>query len=102
MYKDKEAKQPIKFIQFGEVKVGKTQEVTVYIKNDTKRELVRLAYKIKGSKKLVKDIKIVSSPVNILPEAIVPLIFTWTPALDLKMGLKVQLEIKGDIIFRGR
>jgi len=101
MYKDEAKTELIEYIEFGQVKAGKVKDIIVYLENESKRELVRLKYKIKGPGKLTKSVTVMQAPASMLPLSIVPIMLRWSPDLDLKMGLKVKLKITGEIIFRG-
>ena len=95
IYKDKNRLQEVTSISFGEVEAGQTQDIILYLYNETKALLRNLNIKVSHS-----DVKIVSAPTQILPESIETLRLRWLPSLIIKKKLECSINIVGEEIYK--
>jgi len=92
-FKDPGLQDPIESVDLGIVPAGKSQKVTVYVKNDLPRaELVDLKFSAESCE--------VQGPTTLKPGESAPVNVTWTPTLTLRQPLKTSLIVKGVEIYR--
>lgn len=101
IYKDSKLQELISdnTLDLGTMLAGETYEYTFYVQNDSPAKLINIKFAILAidnkdiSKAMAKEIKILESPEELMSGKVETLKLKWMPAVDLKAGLKVQLEI---------
>lgn len=98
IYNDKSLTQEVdnKTLDFGIVTAGDKGEYTFYAHNDTRAELRNIVFSVEH-----KEVKIIAAPTAMAPGDIQELVMEWKPSVTLKEGLKTQLYIKGEELWRG-
>lgn len=91
MFRDPELEEEISQIDFGEVEIGQSKEVTVYLLNERDTLLKNLNFSFKNT-----DVEVVTSPRTLSPRQISKLTVRWTPNLQIKKALKIDLVIRGE------
>lgn len=91
MYRDPELKEEISQIDFGEVEIGQSKEMTVYLLNERDTLLKNLNFSFKN-----KDVEVIESPRALSPRQITKLVVRWTPNLQIKSALKIDLLVRGE------
>lgn len=90
IFKDKELTQEVLEVDLGIVPAGETKEYIFYLLNDTAALLKDLVTEIPN-----KEVTMIKSPVVMQPKESAELIFSWSPSITLKQGLKTVVSIAG-------
>lgn len=93
---DKEVVGPI---DLGMVEVGETQqyEFVLFNENQSIVEDIKIEFDNTVEK---EDIQIIKAPIFLEQKEKAPFIFSWTPSLKVKLGLKTNVRIHGREIFK--
>jgi len=92
-FKDKDCKMRAESLDFGEVQVGTSQSVKVFLKNDSQGELRKIEI-------VVSDPNVkVSASKSLKSGEIGEVEFTWIPQLEVKRGLKCGFEAKAEEVY---
>ena len=103
IYKDKELNEQIdaSTLDLGIGLAGESHEYTFYVHNNLNAELKNLKFEIKPvvdkafEQRIAKEVKILEAPQNMDAKSVSPLKLQWNPAVDIKSGLKAQLQVNG-------
>jgi hypothetical protein len=108
LFNDANLQEPIEngtSFSFGVVPVGETEQKTIWMKNEAvapKRTgyLKNLEFDVvcldPTNDTVITDEKVVvlDAPEEMEAYAVAPILFEWTPAIDLEQGLKARLTIR--------
>lgn len=79
-----------KDVQFGEVQVGTSGIVRLWLKNDSYGLLRKI--KVNCSDENVK----VQHPEVLKPKEVGEVVFTWSPPLEMRRGLHAEIAVSGE------
>jgi hypothetical protein len=92
IYKDAERIEEVTEISFGEVEVGDTQEMTLYVWNDSTAQVKDLVFTLSEP-----EVVIVEAP-KVL-KSMGKLILSWSPSLELLKPLSITLTVSGKELY---
>ena len=92
-FKDKDCKVRAESLDFGEVQVGTSQSVKVFLKNDSQGELRKIQITVSDP-----NVKISASK-NLKSSEIGEVEFVWVPQLEVKRGLKCGFEVTAEEVY---
>lgn len=93
-FRDKGCKAEEKdVVTFGEVEVGTSGRVSLWLKNDSNGLLRKIKISCSDSDVAVK------SPGGLNPGEVVEVVFTWTPPLELRRGLHADVKVEGEELY---
>jgi hypothetical protein len=103
IYKDSELTEEIKgnILDLGTGLAGDVIDYKFYLLNDLGADLQQLNFAIKpndtstAAKQTSLEVEIIEAPKEIKSKEVKSLKLQWSPSVDVKSGLKAQLEIKG-------
>ena len=98
MYKDRNLKEQIEYIDFGIVEAGTSKEIIIYLYNDTRAVLTNLEF-VKPNMAEPNSLVVAKMPKTIQPGKIEELIIRWSPSMNFKQALEVPIIIKGDEVY---
>ena len=82
-------------LDLGMVKIGETKVYEYIIENDTQWAVKHIEVSLKDvDGKPVKEIKFIDYPLELKRQSKALLKFAWTPSIEIKKGLKTELQIK--------
>ena len=85
----------VKVLDLGEVKIGDTKTYDYTLENDSMWEVKDIELSIEDMDGIpVNEITFIKYPSVLLPKAKQLIQFSWTPSIEIKKGLKTQLQIK--------
>jgi len=94
IYLDRILKTKVETIGFPLTEAGKTQQVTIYVHNETEAKVKDLVFSLNEA-----NVKIINPPREMEPNQIVPVVLEWTPPMTFKQSLSAKLEVKGTEIY---
>ena len=100
IFEDRKLTKEIKLIHFGEVKAGSSKEKTVYLLNDSNAILRKLKFHFPNAKK--EKIKVVLAPVKLKFNESGKVILKWSPSLNFKRALNVEMKVEGEEVYLAR
>jgi len=89
IYADKELTKEVADLDFGIVLAGETKTLELYLFNDTVADVVELNPSVDN-----KEVAVLSFSKEIKSKQSAPIVFSWTPELTMKKGLKTSLNLK--------
>jgi len=89
IYKTQGLTEEVKELDFGITLAGDTKETEYYLYNDTEADVIDLKATVENPEVIIKE-----CPQTIKSKTTGTIIFSWTPSLTLKRGLKTQLNLK--------
>lgn len=95
LYKDQECKDPFPRLDFGEVTLGQSQTVTAFLKNETGGSLRKIVVKCSDPDIQVECVE------SLVPDGVAPVKFVWKPALNLRRGLRAEIELNAEAVYGG-
>jgi len=93
-FKDEKLTQEVTEFDLGIVPAGTTKTFTFYMLND-EAPLINLRFDIDN-----KEVKIIDFPKELDTNESSKLILSWTPSVTLKKGLKAQISITGEQLYK--
>lgn len=78
------------YLDFGIVEAGKTKKYEYTLVNDLACEVVNIQVSVGR-----KEISVVSAPEKLKANESASLVFTWSPPVTVKQGLKSTIVVKG-------
>ena len=90
IYKNSILTEEVKFLDLGIVMAGDKKDYEYFIYNDTEAKLVDLQFNIPHHEVAIKK-----APTTLEAKASSNLVISWSPSINLKQGLKVEIMIKG-------
>ena len=91
----------VAIIDLGEVKIGEAQTYEYTLENDSGWDVKEIELSLEDIKgKPVTEINFKVKPTKMEAHSNAPLVFTWTPGVEIKSGLKTQLQIKAFEIWK--
>jgi len=97
LFKDRSGKEEIKSIDFGEVEVGTTKTITIYLKNDSSNSIIKdIVVKIDPKR---NDLRIIQAPSELKNNEAKPIVIEWKPSLKLRSPLNAKLIINAKEVF---
>ena len=95
LYKSPDLKIEIfNILDFGIVDVGQEKDIVIYVKNDNGTLVTDLKFFVNN-----KEIAILSAPTELKKDEVDKIILKWKPTLEVKVGLKAELNISGSEIW---
>lgn len=94
IYKNSNLTEEVKILDLGIVMAGDKKDYEYFIYNDTEAKLVDLQFNIPNHEIVIKK-----APTTLETKSSASLMFTWSPSINLKQGLKVEIQIKGFEIY---
>ena len=82
-------------LDLGIVPVNTTQKYTYYLVNDSEAELTEIVGKVGHQEVLIEQF-----PKTLAPKGQGEVILSWTPKLQIKQGLKTQIDISAIELWR--
>ena len=94
LFQDKDCKVEAKgSVEFGEVQVGTSGHVPLWLKNDSQGLLRKI-------KILCSDKNVAVKHVDVLhPGEVCEVVFTWTPPLEMRKGLHADVAVEAEEIY---
>jgi hypothetical protein len=94
LFKEKECRVEAKdALMFGEVQVGTSECVSLWLKNDSAGLLRKIRVSCSDPNIAVK------SPDVLKPGEVVEVVFAWTPPLELRRGLHADVKVEAEEIY---
>lgn len=90
IYSDKEMTKEVDILNLQTVLAGESKTVEFFIYNELDVRVEDLSFTINNS-----EVTIVDSPKFLLAKEEKPLTIKWEPKVNVKKGLKTELQIKG-------
>jgi len=90
LYADKEMKKPIYFVPFGEVQIGASKEMVVFVHNESLNTIKDLEFFVH-----VPEVELLSGPRVLEGKGVESLTVKWTPSVTVKRGLNVDIDWEG-------
>lgn len=89
LFQDKECSVPLETVDFGEVEVGTSTTLKLWLQNDSYGVLHKI--KVECSDPTVKT----ACPDALKPKEVGEVVLTWTPELDRRKGLHCDVKAEG-------
>jgi|WetSurSiteA1Bulk_404760.scaffolds.fasta_scaffold39260_3 hypothetical protein len=90
IFKDAQLTEEVQTLDFGIVDAGDTKEFTYYLYNDSPGDVVQLKAELSN-----KEVLVIKTPSDTLKsKASTPIVFSWTPPITIKKGLKSEIKLK--------
>ena len=90
IYTDKEMKNEVDTLNLQTVLAGESKTVEFYVYNELEVRVEELAFIINNP-----EVTIMNSPKTLQPKELGTLQINWHPKVNVKKGLKTELQIKG-------
>jgi hypothetical protein len=90
----KQSGQLISSVDFGIVEVGTSKEVYLIVVNNEKGKLEGLTFSTTN-----KDVVVLSAPTSMAPNSESFLKLKWSPPVQATEPLKVEIKVKGKLIY---
>jgi len=88
-------------LNFDEVFVGDSKEITYFLYNDSQGEVVDIEVElISNTPDVLEELKILDYPKNLASEEKGEIKLKWTPSMKFRKGLKVQIKFTGVEVWR--
>jgi hypothetical protein len=89
IYTDSSLKEETKTLDFGIVLAGDTKKITYCLYNETDAEVVELQAIVSNA-----EVKVLDCPKSLKSKETSSATFEWSPAINVKRGLKTELNLK--------
>jgi len=88
-------KTEVSILDLGEVKIGESKTYEYTLENDSGWDIKEIELSLQDiNGEPVKEISFKKNPTRMEVHSTATLVFTWTPSIEIKSGLKTQLQIK--------
>ena len=82
-------------LDLGIVKIGESKEYRYTLENESKWDVINIELSLETTQNVdLNEIKFLEYPKELKAHQKVDFSFVWTPSVEIKSGLKTQLQIK--------